>query len=145
MAASTLALTKTVTRTRTRTGGRANDAPVVDSYVVAKYYDLNIVASGDSLVIDTLGATSLVFTTDKSVGPCAVAMNGSGNFVDGATSFPLSDTADGEGTAHSGSAASGSGWVSRLAMPPAVILKNANAADATVQVFITFGPTTYDA
>ena len=139
MAASTTTLIKTVTAdlsppTIENTGERR----YTETYVQAKYYLLNVTALGDSLTIDTLGASSVTFTTDKLMTVKVPSMDGSGDFPETTTEGAFALNGDGEGAAFSGAAAGEAGWISGGVMPPAIRLTNAASADATVNVYVVY-------
>ena len=139
MAASSTTLTKTVTAELSpphieKTGGRR----YTETYVKAKYYTLNVTASGDSLTIDSAGASSVVFTTNKAMVVKIPNMDVNGDFPETTTETAFALGADGEGSAFSGAAANEAGYISGAIMPPAFRLTNQAAADATVHVFVTY-------
>jgi len=144
MAISSTEVTRTITGTipyppviLNRMGDERTPTP--ETYTKAIYYTLNIEASGDSLTIDTQGAIGVTFNTDKALTLKVPQMDANGLFPE-TTAEVIYDLAEGSasGGMFTNPAAGRNGWISRDIMPPALRFFNTEAADATVQVFVTF-------
>ena len=112
--------------------------------VAKRNYILSLDADADSMVIDTIGASSVTILTNKALTIKVPTIDTDGDYTTTEIAYSYSSTAaDADNDAsttnmHATIAAGKAGWISGSVMPPAIVLANGASAVATVYIYIVW-------